>query len=320
MEKASRSSRQAYTVQFKLGVVQWMKKHESSARAAARMFGVHRKMIRSWMDREEALVAALQTCGPNRRKLNSGRPPLSQDLDQLVLEWLRGRNELCSVVTDRDIQQRALNFATKLRLPHFKASPMWLKRWKLRNRVAFRDGSNQIVPVCVRTHGQPSIVSGDAFLSHVDPSEKIKLLFEEGNSSETIDWPANQVHYDYSTPEHNYYRLPSPPTLTPIEGRTLDCVDTLACFEPSEFLHTSIESLNSLYGLEEVVGKTDTSFYVVLDGQQSPCGQVASSSGTVHPNPGTLSGIADRRSQPIFHLGPKMVYSSVDCHGESSPT
>lgn len=264
-------------------------------------------------------MSALQTCGPNRRKLNSGRPPLSQDLDQLVLDWLRGRNELSSAVTDRDLQERALDFATKLCLPQFKASPMWLKRWKLRNRVAFRDGSNRIVPVCGRVHVQLSSVSGDSFLSHVDPSEKIKLLFEE-SSSETVEWPADQVHYDYSTPEHNYHKVASSPVLSPSDGRTPDCVDVLSCFEPSDFLHTNMESLNSLYALEEVVGNTDTSFYVVLNGHQSPCKQpLAGASVMVHPTPGTLSGVADRRSQPIFHLGPKMVYSSVDYHGESSP-
>ena len=60
-------------------------------------------------------------------------------------------------VTNRDLSKKAQEIAPELGLPDtFKASPMWLKRWKKRNHVSLRCGTNdaQKVPENYKTHIQ----------------------------------------------------------------------------------------------------------------------------------------------------------------------
>eukprot|EP00731_Ephydatia_muelleri_P038183 Em0674g6a len=80
--------RKSYTTEFKLSVVEWVESHKSSVRAAAKQFGVDRKLVRVWLEHKPLLNSALVQHGPNRRKLHCGRPPASQELDRLALDFL----------------------------------------------------------------------------------------------------------------------------------------------------------------------------------------------------------------------------------------
>ncbi len=78
----------SYTLEFKLSVVDWILSSKASIRAASKQFGVDRKLIRTWLNTKDTLSSALATHGPNRRKLHSGARPLSEAVDQYVLQYL----------------------------------------------------------------------------------------------------------------------------------------------------------------------------------------------------------------------------------------
>ena len=64
--------KRAYTLEFKLSVVEWVESNQQSYRAAARQFGLDRKIIRTWVGRKASLVSALATHGPKRKKVHRG--------------------------------------------------------------------------------------------------------------------------------------------------------------------------------------------------------------------------------------------------------
>ncbi len=45
----------SFTVDFKVGVVEWVERHSSSVRAAGLHFGLDRKVVRAWMKQKQAL-------------------------------------------------------------------------------------------------------------------------------------------------------------------------------------------------------------------------------------------------------------------------
>ena len=50
-----RSKHRSFTVEFKIGVVEWVEHHSSSVRAASVHFGLDRKVIRSWIRKKQVL-------------------------------------------------------------------------------------------------------------------------------------------------------------------------------------------------------------------------------------------------------------------------
>lgn len=70
--------KRAYTLEFKLSVVEWVESNQQSYRAAARQFGLDRKIIRTWVGRKASLVSALATHGPKRKKVHRGQGPSEQ--------------------------------------------------------------------------------------------------------------------------------------------------------------------------------------------------------------------------------------------------
>ena len=71
-----------------------------------------------------------------KRKLTVGMPPMSEELDQAVLDWLRATGR---VVHNKDLKKKALQVAPLFKnVPaDFKACNMWLSRWKGRHNVVF---------------------------------------------------------------------------------------------------------------------------------------------------------------------------------------
>ena len=73
-----------------------------------------------------------------KRKLHHGPELLSEDLDVSVLGYLDAERSEGRVVRNKDLMRRALELAGGLQLENFAASPMWLKRWKIRHDVSTR--------------------------------------------------------------------------------------------------------------------------------------------------------------------------------------
>ena len=137
----------AYTLDFKLAVVDWFHSHSASYRGAARQFGIDRKMVRDWVERKESLRTAVSHYGPNKKKLHHGRKPFSLDLDKAVFDYLVQERAEGRCVLDKQLTRKALEFSHCLGLDsNFKATSQWLKRWKRRVKVTFKDGSNDYDP------------------------------------------------------------------------------------------------------------------------------------------------------------------------------
>ena len=211
------SRHRSYTLEFKLGVIQWLESHKCSLRAASKQFGVDRKVIRSWVDSRDVLLSALVHYGPHRRKLHNGKPPASPELDQLVLEYLLQQRREGYLVGDRELQRKALECAEELGLETFKATNMWLRGWKHRCSVQVQNGTNEIVvrPQLPATTLPQVTAKGSALLSHVSCSDNVKLTRVMGeevtNGAEDPVCVSGPVYDDFSSHEHNYCQTALPP-------------------------------------------------------------------------------------------------------------
>lgn len=199
----------AYTLDFKLAVVDWLHSHSASYRAAARQFGIDRKMVRDWVEHKELLRRAVSHYGPNKKKLHHGRKPFSLDLDKAVLDYLVQERAEGRCVRDKQLTRKALEFSHCLGLDSkFKATSQWLKRWKRRVKVTFKDGSNHYDPDAEIFEEEEGIVTntGETILSqcyagNVDTMQTLTVIMDgEPNSlSEGI----NSLQQS-SLIDHNY--------------------------------------------------------------------------------------------------------------------
>ncbi|XP_065193848.1 uncharacterized protein LOC135825041 [Sycon ciliatum] len=132
--------RKSYTVQQKLGAIAMRKSGLTVSQVAVR-YGVTPKMVRDWCRHEDELhdmAADTGSDGKSKRKLHPGRKPRNVQLDKLlydkyVQETARGYH-----LKNKDLQQMALSLASELGETGFRASSMFLRRWKRRYNVDIR--------------------------------------------------------------------------------------------------------------------------------------------------------------------------------------
>lgn len=201
--------RRSYTLQYKLYVVKWLEERGSSLRQAAKHFGITRRVIRTWLEQRDQLREALDLNDPNKRKLHSGRPPVSQELDKRVLEYLVNQRSGQASVSDSELRSKALEVGYHLGLDGFKANLSWLKRWKQRCGVDYQNGTNDVV-------SKQNKLAKSAFLSHVDSSEQIKLTLQHSVVTDSLDMEqisTGPVYLDFSTSEHNYCQKAHQPNM-----------------------------------------------------------------------------------------------------------
>ena len=215
-----------------MGVIDWVESNKSSVRAAARKFGVDRKMVRNWLSNKDKLKISLLMHGPGRKKLHQGSKPLSYDLDRQVLDYYVEMNQQGITVSDNDIRHRALVFAHFLGLTEFKATHSWLKRWKVRCSTHNIGNPDSLVgqnPSNCSEYKDDSVETilrfASSLLSRVKPNDTVNLsgrqrsLFinQSDYPESSCDLAGNYTHVDYATPEHNYCKLNCSPT------HPLDC-------------------------------------------------------------------------------------------------
>ena len=201
--------RRSYTLQYKLEVVGWLEKHGSSLRQASKHFGITRRVIRTWFEQRDQLREALHLNDPNKRKLHSGRPPASEELDKRVLDFLTKQRDRRVSVSDCELRRQALEYGYQLGLGGFKANLSWLRRWKQRCGVEIQNGTNDIV---VKKEKK---LAKSTFLSHVDPGDGIKLIAQHSNTDlyDMTTISGGPVYLDFTTSEHNYCRKAHQPSL-----------------------------------------------------------------------------------------------------------
>jgi len=208
-----KETHRAYTLDFKLAVVDWLHSHSASYRAAAKQFGVDRKMVRDWVERKEYLRTAIIHHGPNKKKLHQGRKPFSPDLDKAVLEYLLQERAEGRCVLDRQLTSKALEYSHYLGLDsNFKATSQWLKRWKRRVSVTYKDGSNQYQPVDIKLDCSDVIrPSENTILSHICVSDEVEsqdsiatLQIVVENESDNCNESVDSIQTPNCSSDHSY--------------------------------------------------------------------------------------------------------------------
>ena len=134
----------SFTVKFKLQALDWHRQNGGNITQTAREFGVDRKRIREWLANEDLLMMHRRGSDAKKRRLGGGGQPVSQDLDMQVLDFLLDERAAGRPVSNRDLKEKAREFAQgDQNLANFQASDGWLRRWKKRNAVGIRRGTNE---------------------------------------------------------------------------------------------------------------------------------------------------------------------------------
>ena len=139
----------SYTVEFKILVVDWLRKNDKNVSKTAREFDIDRKRVREWDQNYDKLLENKVGRSAKKCKIGCGRKPLSSDLDMKLFEFLEEERLEGRPVSNDLLRVRALQIAGGLRIDGtFTASSGWIARWKRRFGVGIRCGTNssQYVP------------------------------------------------------------------------------------------------------------------------------------------------------------------------------
>lgn len=145
-------------------VVEWLRiAGMQNISATATKYAVDRKRVREWYQKYDQLLDTNIGKGKKKRKLHTGGPLCSQQLDNDVYLYLEEERSEGRVVRNKDIKEKALEIARTLGLQQFMASSRWVSAWKQRWNVGYRRGTNtaQKIPVDFKeqlTHFRRSIV------------------------------------------------------------------------------------------------------------------------------------------------------------------
>lgn len=131
--------RSSYTIEFKISVVEALResKKQNVSKTAIK-FGVDRKRVREWNNAYQKFKSIKQNLQKTRKKVEFVRQVKSREIENGVLMYLKSQLATCRKVKNKDLQQKALEIANFHGLTTFKASNMWLYRWKKRNQVISR--------------------------------------------------------------------------------------------------------------------------------------------------------------------------------------
>ena len=173
-----RATQRSYTIEYKLKIIKWYHENGENKHATARYFQVDRKRVREWLQKEDELNA-LRGDGKKKRHLGS-RKPMSHELDEAVLEFLMEECAAGRPVSNKDLRSKALDLSRGFAVPStFKASPMWLKRWKKRSKISLRCGTNDAQKVPEDYEGKLYDFRASVIQSHVKynlgPSQVINM-------------------------------------------------------------------------------------------------------------------------------------------------
>ena len=95
-------------------MLKWYHENGENKHAASREFGIDRKRVREWLDKEGSLLSNRVGSEKKKRKLNAGRDPLSVELDHAVLEYLLEERAAGRPVSNGDISAKAIELAQEM--------------------------------------------------------------------------------------------------------------------------------------------------------------------------------------------------------------
>ena len=145
-----------YSLDLKRRVVSSLNLNDGNVSAAAKMHGVHRKLVQSWRkqhDELEKLAAGRDTAGRKRRRLlrtpKDGSSASFPEMEVRLIEWIRSCREDDHVLLDgASVKKHALKLYedTYLEEPGdtFLASNGWLHRFMKRHRLFTRTVTTEV--------------------------------------------------------------------------------------------------------------------------------------------------------------------------------
>lgn len=158
--------------------------------------------------------------GAHKRKMHCGRNPVSGELDNKVMEYVKMvRKDGREPLNDQQVQQVARDMGKELGVAGFKASGSWLRRWKGRCD-ALKDASAETSDnldvdtsvACERVCEEPVMSNCRTMVSPyqltiLSTADKVDFVCLDECLTEVRERPAcpdAESIFDYSTPEHNY--------------------------------------------------------------------------------------------------------------------
>lgn len=131
-------ARSSYTIEQKVKVVEWHHKNGNNVSKTAREFKVDRKRVREWITKYQFLLELSHGKAKLRRALSVGRPPLSKEVDNGLMDFLESQRSAGRSVSCRLLREHARQLAAKMGLGNFQASSQYLACWKKRFNVSLR--------------------------------------------------------------------------------------------------------------------------------------------------------------------------------------
>ena len=135
-------TRKCYDVSFKLQAVEYAK--AVSKEGAARKFKVDAKRIREWCKQESHLQVLKEQNGIKRKRLEgAGRKLTSENLEQILLEWIENQRGNKIRVSRKMIMRKAKEMFEQEELPDatrdtFEGSRGWVDKFLKRNNLTIR--------------------------------------------------------------------------------------------------------------------------------------------------------------------------------------
>ena len=135
----------SYTIKFKLEVIEFAE--NKSIGAAAVKYKVDRHSIRDWKRKKDALQELSKSVDNKKRKrlLGAGRKPLSDEMEEKVLEWIVERRTKMLRVSRKLIRKKAIIVYEDLKRTDpnrydekFEATNGWLYKFMKRNNLSLR--------------------------------------------------------------------------------------------------------------------------------------------------------------------------------------
>ena len=128
--------RSSYTIEFKVHVVEAFRhSNQQNVSKIATEFGIDRKRVREWNYTYDKLKKMNGDLQKRRRKVEFSRQVRSREIEEGVLHYYYQQRAAGHRVKNKDLQQIALYIAHNVGIPDFKASNMWLYRWKKRHQL-----------------------------------------------------------------------------------------------------------------------------------------------------------------------------------------
>ena len=138
-------TRKPFSAKFKAEVLKYITEKGCSNSAAAKHFGIDEKN-RRWKTQSGSLHAVIKNRFSKAKQLpGSGRRPLSEDLEELVYQWIVSKRLQKQRVTRKGIQQKAVELYNSIIKgePEFQGSKGWLEKFRSHYSLSLRRKTTQ---------------------------------------------------------------------------------------------------------------------------------------------------------------------------------